>query len=131
MGILFEIVFNLVLEFLLGLIGEALVEFGFHSAIERIGGRMAKPILTAIVYGVCAFLLGMLSVLFIPRMGFPSAAVATVYFIGAPLVAGLALCLMNWIIHHDIERVSFFQFGKFVYGAVFVVSFSLARAVTG
>jgi hypothetical protein len=131
MEIVLEFVIGFVIEIVLGLVGEILVELGFHSAAERFSDTAWKRVITGFAYVVIGSLLGWLSLFFLPKVQFENQSFVLIYFILSPIIAGTALCVVNWIIHRGIERVPFFQLTKFLYGAFFVLAYSLTRAFLG
>jgi hypothetical protein len=131
MEIILEFVVGFVIEMVLGIVGEILVELGFHSVAERFSDRAWKRVITGFAYGVFGFALGWLSLFFLPKLQLENRSIVVIYFILSPIIAGLALCGINWIIHRGIERVAFFQLTKFLYGAFFVLAYAVARAILG
>ena len=132
MEIVFELVFGVVIEAVLGIAGEVLVELGFNPLAERLSGRAWTRILTGALYILFGFLLGWFSLMIIPKLAFANNTIPVVYFIISPIVAGLALSAVNWLLHRDIDnRVGFSQLPKFIYGAIFVLTFSSTRALFG
>lgn len=131
MEIIFELIFGVVIETVLALVGEVLVELGFHSVAEKFADSTWKRFLTGFAYAVFGIALGAFSLLFLPKVSFGGRVIPVIYFVLSPIVAGVALCLVNWIIHRGIDQVRFFQLAKFLYGAIFVLAFSSTRAVFG
>ena len=132
MEIVFEIIFGLLGELLLSVIGETLVELGFHSLSEAPSNRVSRRVFFGFVYAVGGVVLGALSLKLIPLLVFGNPAIGVIYFIAAPILAGLALCLVNWLMNYGIDdRAAFFQVKKFVYGVLFALMFSITRATFG
>ena len=132
MEIVFEIIFGLLGELLLSVLGEALVELGFHSLAEAPSGKLSRRFFVGLLYSVGGVILGALSLKVIPLLVFGNSAIGIAYFIVAPLLAGLALCFVNWLMNRGIdERAGFFQVKKFIYGVLFALMFSLTRATFG
>jgi hypothetical protein len=132
MEVIFEIIFYVLGELLLSVIGETLFELGFHSLAEAPSNRISKRVFFGFLYAVAGIVLGALSLKVIPLLVFGGPAVGVAYLIVAPLLAGLALCGVNWIMNRGIdERAGFFQLKKFVYGVLFAFMFSLTRATFG
>ncbi len=131
MEIILEFVIGFVIEIVLALVGEVLVELGFHSAAERFSDSTWKRVITGFGYVVFGALLGWLSLYFLPKLQFENRSFVLIYFVLSPIIAGIALCVVNWIIHRGIERVPFFQLTKFLYGAFFVLAYSVTRALLG
>jgi len=132
MEIIVELVFGVVIETVLGVAGEILVELGLNPFAERLSDRALNRVLTGGLYVLFGFLLGWFSLMIIPKLAFASGTFPVIYFVVSPIIAGLSLCAVNWLIHRDIDnRVGFFQLTKLVYGAVFVLTFSSTRALLG
>ena len=133
MEVIFEIIFYVVGELLLTVIGEALAELlGLHSISNRMSHRQFSGLFFGFLYAVAGFALGALSLKFIPLLVIGGASVSIAYFVVAPVLAGLALCLVNWLMNYGIDdRAPFFQAKKFVNGVLFALTFSLTRATFG
>jgi hypothetical protein len=132
MEIIFELIFGVVIEAVLGVAGEILVELGLNPFADRLSGRAWKRVLTGALYILFGFLLGWFSLTIFPKFDFANNMIPVIYFVVSPIIAGLALCAVNWLLHRDIDnRIGFFQLQKFVYGAMFVLTFSSTRALFG
>ena len=132
MEVIFEIIFYVFGELLLAVIGETLVELGFHSLSEAPSNRISRRIFIGLLYTVAGIVLGALSLKFIPLLVFGNPAIGVAYFIVAPVLAGLSLCLVNWLMNYGIDdRAPFFQTKKFVYGVLFAFMFSLTHTTFG
>ena len=132
MEVIVEIVIYVFAELLLTVLGEALVELGFHSFADAPGGRISKRVFIGFLYAVGGVVLGALSLKVVPLLVIGGLGVSVAYFILAPLCAGLALCLFNWLMNYGIDdRAPFFQVKKFVYGVLFALMFSVTRATFG
>ena len=131
MELIIELVISFFAEIVLTVFGEALVELGLHSATEGTGVKRWRGFFYALWYAVAAFVVGWLSLIVMPLMVIGSRAVVVLYFIVAPLFAGLGLCFVSWIINRGINDRGFFQPAKFAYGVVFALAFSLARSIFG
>ena len=132
MEIIFELVFGVVIETVLGVAGEVLVELGLNSFAEKLSNRALNRVLTTGLYILFGFLLGWFSLMVVPKFAFPDGAIPVIYFVVSPIIAGLSLCAVNWLIHRDIDdRIRFFQLPKFLYGAIFVLTFTSTRALFG
>ena len=131
MEIIGEIIFGFLAEIVITIVGEAFVELGFHSLAERLGQRFWKRVFVGAIYAAGAFVLGALSLKVLPVMVFSNRAIAVVYFIFAPIVAGLALCLVSWIINRGIDDRGFLVPTKFAYGVIFALIFSVTRTIFG
>ena len=131
MEIIGEIIFGFLAEIVITVVGEAFVELGFHSLAERLGQRFWKRVFVGSLYAVGALALGALSLKVLPVMVFSSGAIAIVYFIFAPIVAGFAMCFVSWIINRGIDDRGFFVPTKFAYGVIFACVFSVTRTIFG
>ena len=132
MEVIFEIIFYVIGELLLTVMGETLFELGFHSLAEAPSNRLSRRVIVGLLYAVAGIVLGALSLKVIPLLMSGNPAMSIAYFIVAPVLAGLALCAVNWIMNRGIdERAGFFQVKKFVYGVLFTLMFSLTRATFG
>ena len=133
MEVILEIIVYVFGEMLLTVIGEALVEFlGLHSISDRMSHRGFGRFFFGFLYAVAGFAIGALSLKLIPLLMIGGPAVSIAYFIVAPVVAGLALCLVNWLMNYGIDdRAPFFQVKKFAYGVLFALTFSITRATFG
>ncbi len=131
MELILELVIGFLTEIVLTVFGEALVELGLYSVTDGSGGTRWKRFFYAIWYAVAAFIVGYLSLKVVPLVVFGSRTIVILYFVVAPLVAGLGLCLVSWIINRGINERRFFQPAKFAYGVVFALIFSLTRSIFG
>ena len=132
MEVIFEIIFYVLAELVLTVIGETLFELGFHSLAEAPSSRVSRRVIVGLLYAIAGIVLGALSLKVIPLLVLGNRAVGVAYFIVAPILAGLALCAVNWIMNRGIdERAGFFHVKKFVYGVLFALMFSLTRATFG
>ena len=130
MEILFGFIFELIAELFLSIFGEALVELGLYSLFKRTGNVWSLAV-TAVLFVVLGFALGAISTWFIPLMVFGNRTIPIVFFIVSPILAGLGLCFANWTIKRGIDDEKFFQLRKFINGALFALTFSLARSMFG
>lgn len=131
MEIIFEIIFGFLGELLLSVLGEVLIELGFEAVTEAPASKGGKKFFLGFLYAVAGLVLGALSLKLLPLMVLGNRSVAVLYFVLAPVVAGLALCAVSWIIHRGIDHRPFFQLSKFIDGVVFTLAFSLTRTIFG
>ena len=132
MELIFEIVFGFIAELVATVIGEALVELGLHSLFEKSDGKAGKRFFIGFLYATGGFVLGALSLKVLPLMVLGNKTMAIAYIVVIPILSGLALCVVNWIMNRGIdERAGLFQLTKFIYGAAFALTFSLARTIFG
>jgi len=125
---IFELVFGFIAELVLETVGEVLLEFGFHKTAGRISEGAWNKILLGAVYAVGGGVLGWLSLLMFPKMVFAQFGLAIFYFIVSPIVAGLVLMTVSWLIDRGINNSRWLQPAKFIFGVVFALGYSLSRA---
>ena len=130
MEIIFEILFYLFAEVILAFIGEGIAELGLESVARAIRGKGIDRSFGAFWYVILGAVLGFVSLWFVPRV-YGSSLLPIFTFIVSPLVSGLGLCLVSWIINHGINEHRFFQASKFFYGVLFALSFSITRWIAG
>ena len=130
MDILLGFVFEMIAEFVLSILGEAIAEFGLYSFFQRTG-KVWNRSLRAIWYVILGFALGAISLRLVPLMVFGTRTLPVIFFIVSPIFAGLGLCFANWIIKRGIDDERFLQVSKFLYGALFAFTFSLTRSIFG
>lgn len=126
-----ETIFGFVFELILELIGEALVELGFHSTAERVSDKTSNRILLGAAYATFGTLLGFLSLFVFPKIAFSNALIPTLYFFVSPIVAGFSLTTVSWIIDRGIHRVGWFALDKFIFGVMLALGYSLSRLAFG
>ena len=132
MEIIFELIFGFLAEFFLSIFGEILVEWGLHSLDERLSSKAWNRIFIGVLYTIGGFVLGAISLQFLPVMIFGSRSIPILYFVFSPIVAGFGLCFANWIVNRGIDdRAGFFQLSKFIYGVVFALTFTVTRSMFG
>ena len=130
MEILYGFIFELIAEFVLSIFGEALAEWGLYSLFKRTD-KVWSVSITVIWYVILGFALGAVSLWVLPLMVFGNRTLPIIFFIISPIFAGLGLCFANWIIKRGIDDQEFFQFSKFISGALFALTFSLTRSFLG
>jgi len=124
MEILFEIIFEFLGEFLLQLIGQILLEVGWHSLAEPFR-KQPKPWLAAVGYAVFGTVIGGLSLLVFPHYLVANKNLRLANAVLAPIAAGLSMAAMGaWRARRGqaVLRVD-----KFSYGYVFALSWGLVR----
>lgn len=131
MEIIVELVFYVVAELVLGLIGEALVEFGFYTLDVKKPGKISNRIFASFLYAICGVMIGLLSVKFVPLLTVGGSLFSVLYLVLAPIVGGFGLCFFHWIISYGIDDRPFFRVDKFVNGVTFVLAFALTRSIFG
>ena len=83
MDILLGFVFEMIAEFVLSVIGEAIAEFGIYSFFKR-KGKVWNRSLRAIWYVILGFALGAISLSFVPLMVFGTRTLPVIFFIVSP-----------------------------------------------
>lgn len=127
MVVIFELLLELGLEILLSLIGEALVEVGFHSTAERISAGRKNVVVVGVAYAIMGAILGILSLYLMPAIEFRSGLFAFMYFVAGPVAAGFGLSLMSWAINRGIREAKPFELKKFIFGVLFGAAFAFSR----
>lgn len=124
---IFELIFGFIGELVLETIGEVLLEYGFHGTAARISQGTSNKLILGAVYAAGGAVLGWLSLLMFPKMVFLHASFTVFYFIVSPIVAGLVLMTVSWLIDRGINNSRWLQPAKFVFGVIFALSYSLSR----
>lgn len=118
-----ELLFELVGEFLLQAIGEALVELGLHSVAEPFR-RPPNPWLAALGYTIFGAVLGGLSLLAFPANLVPETW-RVVNLVATPLaVGGIMAAIGAW---RARRGESVLRIDRFAYGYLFALSLALVR----
>jgi len=118
-----EFLFELLAEFLLQVVGEALVELGLHSMGEPFR-RPPNPWLAAIGYAIFGALLGGLSLLAFPEH-FVHGAWRLVHLVATPVAVGLVMVLMGaWRVRRGQPLL---RIDRFAYGYLFALALALVR----
>ncbi|GAA5166518.1 hypothetical protein [Viridibacterium curvum] len=118
-----EAIFELIGEFLLQIVSEALIELGFHSLGEPFR-RAPDPWLAALGYTLFGTILGGISLLVFPDNLVPDAW-RLANLIVTPIAAGGLMALMGaW---RERRGQSVLMIDKFSYGYLFALSFALIR----
>lgn len=118
-----EAIFEILGEFLLQVLSEALVELGFHSLAEPFQ-KPPNPWLAAIGYALFGAILGGLSLLVFPNNLVPEPwrlvnLVATPFVVG-----GLMVAMGAWRARRGQPVL---RIDKFVYGYLFALALALVR----
>jgi len=128
---IFEIVFGFVAELVVEIVGEVLIELGFHSVAERLSNKTRNRFFLGAAYGLFGAVLGFASLYVFPKIAFANPAIPVLYFIVSPVIAGLSLTLVSFAINRGIRPVSWFEFDKFAFGVLFAVAYSISRVIFG
>lgn len=124
---MFELIFGFIGELVLETIGEVLLEYGFHGTAATISQGASNKIILGAIYATGGAILGWLSLLMFPKMVFANAGITIFYFVLSPIVAGLVLMTVSWTIDRGINNSRWLQPGKFIFGVVFALGYSLSR----
>jgi hypothetical protein len=118
-----ELIFELLGEFVLQVIGEALVEIGFHSLAAPFR-RPPNPWLAGIGYALLGAILGGISLLAFPDNLVPGAwRVANL--VATPIAVGAVMALMGaWRARRGQQVL---RIDRFAYGYLFALSIALVR----
>lgn len=131
MSFLFELISEFALELVIEFIGEIFVEWGFHSTAERLSAGRRNVGVLVFAYALFGAVLGWLSLYVMAAAVIETGAGAAAYFVLSPILAGLMLTSVSWVINRGIRPVKFFETKKFVFGVVFGAAFTLTRALIG
>ena len=118
-----ELVFQILAEFILQVLGEALVELGFHSLAEPFR-KPPNPWLAAFGYLIFGAVFGGLSLLILSTH-FVIEPWRILNLIVTPIAVGGVMSLMGcWRTRRGDD---FWRIDRFVYGYLFALSFALIR----
>jgi hypothetical protein len=120
---MFEFIFELLGEFLLQVVAEALIEIGFHSLAEPFR-RPPNPWLAAIGYALFGAILGGISLLAFPNNLVPEGwRVANL--VATPIAVGGVMVMMGaW---RARRGESVLRIDRFAYGYLFALCIALVR----
>jgi len=118
-----EFIFELLGEFVLQVVGEALIEIGFHSLAEPFR-RPPNPWLAAIGYAIFGAILGGISLLAFPNNLVPGAWRVT-NLIATPIAVGGVMAILGaWRARRGQQVL---RIDRFAYGYLFALSIALVR----
>ena len=121
---MFEVLFEILCEFLLQLLGEALFEVGLHALSEPFR-RSPNPWLACIGYILFGTIVGGISVLVVPTHGVHVRAWRLANLVITPVAVGLCMSALGaWRAKRDQSVLRIDRFG---YGYLFALSFALIR----
>ena len=126
---IFELIFQLILELVLEAIIEILSEIGLNFVEKARESKTIGPVLRCFSYIVVGVLFGILSYFVLPVHVMPNTLLRVIGMILSPVSMGLLLCLVSWIVSRKDRNEAFWSTEKFIQGAVFGISYSLARAL--
>jgi hypothetical protein len=119
-----EIIFELLLEFLLQLIVEVAAEFGLH-AVTAPFRRESNPFFAALGYAIFGAALGACSLWLFPKHMVHSPVIRIANLIVTPMVVGLC---MAWLGSWRSQRGgALLRIDKFWCGALFALAFAAVR----
>ena len=131
MEFIFEILFQVLLEFILQVGAEILMELGLHSISQVFHGRRTRnPIFAFIGYALLGVIVGFISLLIFPRPLIRSASFRGINLHGiglliSPLLAGLVMSLIGSIRRR--RGMSVIRLDSFGYGFIFAFGMALIR----
>lgn len=128
---IFEIVFGFVAELVLEIVGEILIELGFHGTAEKLSNKTRSRFFLGAAYSIFGAILGFLSLYLFPKIIFANRLIPILYFVISPIIAGFSLTIVSWLINRGIRPVNWFEFDKFAFGVLFALAYSLSRVVFG
>lgn len=121
-----EIIFELLLEGVLYILGELLVELGYRSLGETMASRHERnPILAGIGYGLIGTIAGFLSLLIFPEAIVRSETFHGINMLISPLLAGLGMAGFGWLLERSGKRR--LRLDSFIFGFVFAFPMAIIR----
>lgn len=111
-------------EFLLQIVVEALVELGFHALAEPLR-RPPNPWLAALGYGLFGALLGGISLLFLPEHLTPAGIARFANLLLTPVAVGG--CMVMFGAWRAKRGEALWRIHRFAYGYLFALGFALVR----
>lgn len=120
-----EFLFEILGEFVLQALGEALLEIGLHSLAEPFR-RAPNPWLAALGYLLFGALLGALSLLVFPGYLVPRPWRTVNLFVTPFAVGGLMVLMGHWRARRGEEVL---RINRFTYGFLFAAALALVRYV--
>ena len=121
-----EIVFELIFEGIVYLLGELIVELGFRSLGETIASRHERnPILAGIGYALLGTIAGGVSLLIFPEPFVRSERFHGINLLISPVLAGLGMAGLGWLLDRSGKRR--LQLDSFVFGFIFALPMAIVR----
>ncbi|QNM98820.1 hypothetical protein [Chitinimonas koreensis] len=119
-----EILFELLLEFVVQIIGELLFELGLRSLADP-DRKPANPWLAALGYAIVGALLGGASLALFPHSMLAGTPWRWVNLIATPVAAGLCMAALGaWRARRGQQVL---RIDRFAFGYLFALSFALTR----
>lgn len=128
---IFEIIFSFVWELALEIVFEVLIELGFHATAETLSNKARSRVILGVAYAFFGTVLGFASLYVFPKIVFANRVIPILYFIVSPIIAGLSLTFVSWVINRGTRPVQIFEFDKFIFGVLFALSYSASRVLFG
>lgn len=121
-----EFIFELLLEFLVQIVGEALFELGLHALAEPFR-RPRNPWLASFGYLLFGAIFGAISLWIFPAYMVRMPALRWINLVVTPLAAGACMAGIGWWrVKRGHARL---RIDRFSYGYVFALSLALVRFV--
>lgn len=126
MEIILEIIFSFFGEFLLQILAELLIEFGFQSLVNTIIERKERnPYLAFIGYCLLGLIVGAISIAIFPVLFIEGKTLILINLGITPIFAGFAMsALGKWRSKRDKELI---RLDTFLYGFAFAFCMALVR----
>jgi hypothetical protein len=131
MEIIFEVLLQIILEFILGIGAELLAELGLHGVAHVFRGRKTRnPALAFIGYALLGVMVGGVSLLVFPRALVRGASFHGTSFHGiglliSPLLAGFVMSAIGSLRRR--RGMSLIRLDSFAYGFIFAFGMALIR----
>ena len=123
-----ELLLQIILEFLLPLLGELLIEVGVRSLGEPFVNREARnPVLAGIGSCLLGLIFGGLSLLVFPDSFVRSERFHGINLLITPVLGGLAMSALGWLRRR--QGLTLLRLDSFIYGFLFAFMMALVRFV--
>ena len=123
-----ELLLQVILEFLIPLLGEFSIELGVRSLGEPFVRREARnPVIAGIGYCLLGLILGGVSLLFFPRSFVRSETVHGINLLITPVLSGLAMSAVGRL--RKQQGKALLRLDSFIYGFLFAFMMALVRFV--
>ncbi len=119
-----EILVEILAEFLIQILGEAMIELGFHSIGETFR-RPANPWLASIGFCLLGALLGGLSLLVFPTHFISVGYIRLINILVIPVAVGLSMALLG--VWRENRGDPVLRIDRFSFGYLFALLFALVR----
>ena len=125
MEVIVEIVIQFFAEFLLQIIGELLINLGFHAASGKLPNRKSSPILAGAGYVSLGAILGFVSILIFPDSFLLNPTHKTVNLLITPVIVGFTMSLLGNI--RKKKGKDTIRLDTFIFGFVFAFAMAFVR----